>query len=64
MHFPVPHFKINTPPEPPADVRMVTRADIMWDRPVFKAPPLTLNPKAIDAARFAADLRRIGLVSR
>jgi hypothetical protein len=64
MHFPVPHVRLQTAPEPPADVRMVTRSDVLWDRPVFKAPPLKLNPKVLDATIFAEDLRRIGSVGR
>jgi hypothetical protein len=45
-------------------VRSVTREDVMWNRPVFKAPPLELNPKVVDARIFAEDLQRIGLVHR
>jgi hypothetical protein len=64
MHFPVPHHRLQLAPEPPADVRMVSNADVQWDRPVFKAPPIQLNPKVVDATSFAEDLRRIGLVGR
>jgi hypothetical protein len=64
MHFPVPHFRPQHAVEPPADVRMVSRADVQWSRPIFKAPPIKLNPKVVDAATLAEDLRRIGLVGR
>ncbi len=64
MHFPVPHFRSPPVPEPPAQITLVTPSDVQWSRPIFKAPPITLNPKAIDAALLAADLRRIGLVTR
>lgn len=43
-------------------IRSVTREDVLWNRPVFKAPPL--NPKNFDARIFAEDLQRIGLVHR
>jgi hypothetical protein len=64
MHFPVPQLRQDSAPQPPADVRHITPADVQWSRPVFKAPPIKLNPKVVDAAMLAADLRRIGLVAR
>jgi hypothetical protein len=45
-------------------VRSVLREDVLWNRPVFKAPPLELHPQAFDARIFAEDLQRIGLVQR
>lgn len=45
-------------------VRTAAREDVMWDRPVFKAPPLQLHPEAFDATIFARDLCRIGMVQR
>ena len=45
-------------------VRSATREDVLWNRPVFKAPPLQLHPQAFDARIFAEDLKRIGLVQR
>jgi hypothetical protein len=36
----------------------------LWNRPVFRAPPLELSLKHIDVQAFAADLRRIGLGER
>lgn len=39
-------------------VRTATREDVLWDRPVFKAPPLRLDPKALDATRVAQELPR------
>jgi hypothetical protein len=37
---------------------------VQWSRPIFKAPPIQLNPKVVDATVLVADLRRIGLVVR
>lgn len=44
MPFPVPNL-----PQPPVSiplalVRTNARGDILWNRPVFKAPPLVLDP--------------------
>jgi hypothetical protein len=64
MYFPVSSFRPPPVPEPPADVRMVVPADVMWNRPIFKAPPLKVIPPAVDPKIFAEDLRRIGLVTR
>ncbi|HVS51378.1 MAG TPA: hypothetical protein VHD62_03400 [Opitutaceae bacterium] len=61
MHAPLSSFRPPPAPEPPADVRSVTVADVTWNRPIFKAPPLK---PVFDATIFAEDLRRIGLVSR
>ena len=44
MNLPTPHLR---PPSlnetPSAIVRVVTREDVLWDRPVFKAPPLKVS---------------------
>lgn len=56
MTFPVPPFHPQ-PDEretPPAIVRVVTREDVLWNRPVFRAPPLHVEPPAIPA--FSSDL--------
>lgn len=45
-------------------VRTATREDVLWNRPVFKAPPLQVRPEILDARIFAEDLKRIGLVQR
>ena len=64
MHFPVPNIHQKPIPEPAAMVRTVAREDVLWNRPVFKAPPLELHPEAFDATILAQDLRRIGLGER
>ena len=40
MHLPIPNYPPMTAPEPVAMVRNVSRGDVLWDRPIFKAPPL------------------------
>ena len=62
MHLSIPNPHPKPEPEPPAMVRTAMREDVMWNRPVFKAPPLELHPQAFDARIFAEDLKRIGLV--
>jgi hypothetical protein len=42
-------------------VRQVACGDVLWNRPIFKAPPLKVNPPLFDATIFAQDLRRISL---
>jgi hypothetical protein len=67
MPFPIPHFPSGQATESPATValvRTVTREDVAWHRPIFRAPPLELGPEAFDVTRFAQELRRIGLVGR
>jgi hypothetical protein len=64
MHFPVPNIHPNPAPEPPAMVQTTIREDVLWNRPVFKAPPLRVHPQAFDATIFAADLRRLGPTQR
>lgn len=39
-------------------VRTATREDVLWNRPVFKAPPLRLHPQAFDVQRFVQELPR------
>lgn len=58
MHLPIP---ITPPPlanPPPALVRVVSHADVTWNRPIFKAPPLNVRPPLADVAALAAERRR------
>lgn len=64
MHVSTAPFPTTSTPEPAADVRAFTRADVMWDRPIFKAPPLELDPRFVDCEHFARELRRISAVNR
>ena len=38
--------------EKPAIVQMVTREDMMWNRPVFRAPPLQVAPPEVNSETF------------
>lgn len=58
MPFPAPNFHPKPESEPPAMVRTVTREDVLWNRPVFKAPPLQFHPQSFDASRFSRELPR------
>jgi hypothetical protein len=53
MHLPPPFVRPQTATEPPALVRVVSREDVMWNRPVFKAPPLVVRPPSVDSRTFA-----------
>jgi len=64
MHFPIPPYHPKPVPEPPAIFRAAARADVIWDRPIFKAPPLQLPPHAFNAVVLAQELPRAGLGSR
>lgn len=61
MHSPIPFPNPTPASDPPAMVRHVGREDVLWNRPVFKAPPLRLNPKFFDSTLFAEEFRRISL---
>jgi len=39
-------------------VSVVSRGDVMWNRPVFKAPPLVITPPTLDPKSVAEELRR------
>lgn len=57
MPLPIPNVP---PPSPPAIVRALALRDVVWNRPIFKAPPIRVP--APDHKRIAQDLQRIGLV--
>ena len=48
MHLPPPTTRPSPLPEAPAEVRTNSREDMMWSRPIFRAPPLRVNPPAVD----------------
>ena len=58
MHLPTPDFRPERTPEPPAMVSVVSRSDVTWNRPVFKAPPLDIVSPAVDPRSVAEELRR------
>ena len=45
-------------------VRYLGREDVLWNRPVFKAPPLMLQPKLFDVTALAEEFRRVGIGER
>ena len=47
MHLPPPFVRPQAATEPPALVRIVSREDVLWNRPVFKAPPLNVQPPVV-----------------
>lgn len=50
MHLPQPYIRPQS--EPPALVRVVTREEVHWNRPMFKAPPLVVAPPIEDVNSF------------
>lgn len=59
MQFTHPDLHSQRTPEPPAMVQTVSRSDVTWNRPVFKAPSLDVVPPKIDAQSVAQELRRM-----
>lgn len=61
MHFPIPFTRPPAAAELPAFVRVVSRSDVQWNRPIFKAPPLKETlPVILDplgSVESARDLR-------
>ncbi len=41
-------------------MRAMTREDVEWNRPLFRAPPLNVLPPLDDVAALAADVVRKG----
>ena len=58
MHLPPPFVYPQTATEPPALVRVLSREDVLWNRRIFKAPPLNVRPPVLDAKVFTSDPRR------
>jgi hypothetical protein len=58
MHLPNSDYRPERNPEPPALVSVVSRSDVMWNRPVFKAPPLEATLPTFDPRSVAEELRR------
>ena len=51
-------------PPIPAIVRSVATQHLTWNRPVFKAPPLQVEPPTADVASFIAELSKLGRAER
>lgn len=54
MHLPPPFVRPQVATEPAALVRVLSREVVLWNRPVFKAPPLVVKPLVVDAKMFAS----------
>ena len=59
MHLPPPFVRPETDTEPPALVRVLTREEIHWNRPLFKAPPLEIKPPTVDVMSFVTEIPKI-----
>jgi hypothetical protein len=59
MHLPPPFVRPQTATEPPALVRVLTREEIHWNRPLFKAPPLEVQPPIADVMSFVSEIPKI-----
>lgn len=64
MHFPIPQLTHPVTTNVTAIVQAAARADVTWNRPIFKAPPLERYFQGLDARRLAQELRSVGLVQR
>lgn len=53
MYLPPPFIRPSDTAEPPAIVHVVSRTeDVLWNRPVFKAPPLVVRLPAFGKKAF------------
>jgi hypothetical protein len=58
MPFPTPCDDSQSARTPVAIVRVLAREDMLWDRPIFKAPPLQVVPPVADLAELARAVRK------
>lgn len=58
VHLPAPISYPQSFTEPPALVQVVRREDVLWSRPIFKAPPLNVKPPVSPLASLPAVSRR------
>ena len=58
MHLPNCDFRPEHTAAPPAIVSEVSRGDVTWNRPVFKAPPLEIALPRVDPKQMVEELRR------
>ncbi len=52
MAFPPLFIRPQLFDDKPAIVQMVTREDVLWNRPVFRAPPLQVSPPDVQPEIF------------
>lgn len=50
--------------ETPAIVRVFSRADVLWNRPIFKAPPLNVVIPTADISALAFGIRKPDAIAR
>ena len=58
MPVPAPFHDSQSAETPVAIVRLLAREDMLWDRPIFKAPPLRVNPPVADLAELMRAVRK------
>jgi hypothetical protein len=58
MQMPAPIHHQQSASNTPAIVRVFEREDVLWNRPVFKAPPLTVVPPLADISELAFGVRK------
>jgi hypothetical protein len=58
MPIALPFIRPIAAEEPPAFVRIVSRADAQWNRRVFRAPPLEVPPPVVAITPKPADGKR------
>lgn len=63
MYFPIPNVPPDSTPSNSLVVQTPVR-DVLWDRPIFKAPPLEPLLGSLDAMAIARELRRASLLNR
>lgn len=63
MYFPIQNVPPDTTPTNSLVVQVLAR-DVIWDRPIFKAPPLEPLLGDLDALAIARELRRVSLLNR
>ncbi len=59
MLLPTPFSRQDAPPLAPAIVSAAQAFGATWNRPVFKAPPLEVQPPIADVLRFTAEMARL-----
>jgi hypothetical protein len=64
MLFSLPFSRPDDAPPVPAIVRNVMAQSLTWNRPVFKAPPLEVEPPIADVASFISEFAKPGRAER
>jgi hypothetical protein len=64
MALPFPFPPPQPAPEAPAIVRVYGRDDVVWNRPLFKAPPLNIIPPIRDISELAFGIKKPDALAR